>query len=651
FRNKTGQEALWTNSMFGGMPLYILNVVYNGDLMLKIMNGIRFLPKPADVVILGFISFYILLLVLRCGPKLSFIGAFAYAFSSYTIISIEAGHIYKVLAISYAPLLFSGVVLVFRKKYLLGMALTALAVAFELASQHYQITYYFAILLVIYGINEFVQALKNKTFPSFIKSVAVLLVAALLGVGTNAGRLWAVQEYGKYSIRGKSELTPKTDEVKASDSGLDKDYAFAWSQGILETVTLLVPDFYGGGSTVELTKNSETYKVLKNNGIPNSDIKNFIKSVPTYWGDQPFTSGPVYAGAVICFLFVLGLLIIAPRWKYWILFGTVLSIMLAWGKNFETFNYFMFDYFPGYNKFRAVSMAITIALFCMPLLGILALKKLTDYTEKGKNLEEELNVKVPLVNTKMNAIVLAAVILGVPLLGMFLFAGAADYVSAVDKQLPEWLVTAIREDRKSMLKLDAFRSLFLILVAATILYFYVRKKIQTTVMVLSIAALTVFDLWMVDKRYLSNDDFSKGSIEDEFKPDLADQMILKDTTLSYRVFNLQNPFNDARTSYFHKSIGGYHGAKMQRYQDIIEHHLSKNNIRVLNMLNTKYVKTGDPQNPVQQNPGALGNAWFVRSIQTVNSPDEEIQELNDFEPEETAVVDISKFSTSQKEYP
>lgn len=634
FREKTGEEALWTNSMFGGMPLYLINIKYSGEWASKIIYAfVNFIPTPADTVLLNFICFYILLSVLKVRPIIAFLGAFVYAFGTYNIISIEAGHIWKVRAISFMPLVFAGVALLFRRQYLVGLGLTALAVAFELGAQHYQITYYLFLLLSVFVISEFWYLLKEKQMTTFFKAVSLLLVAAILGLGTSIGRLWGVYEYGKYSIRGASELSSTT--PSNNSGGLDRDYAFAWSQGITETLTLLVPNLYGGASNSELNKGSETYETLKRQGVPLNSIKQFTESAPTYWGDQPFTSGPVYTGIITLFLFVLGIFILKPREKYWALVAVIFSFMLAWGNNFELFNYFMFDYFPGYNKFRAVSMALTIALFCFPLIAAITLDRILE--EQNKNV-----LIKPLY--KAGSIIAGLLIL------ILVFSGVPDYAAEVDENFRsqglDWIIDSLRADRKSMLVKDSIRSLLFVGVIFSLIYLYIKRKLSQQYLLVGALLATILDLYTVDKRYLDNEGFSNETIDTYFQPTATDQLILADTS-HYRVFNVQNPFNEARTSYFHNSIGGYHGAKMRRYQDLIERHLSKNNFQVLNMLNTKYIITGDAKRPVQENPGALGNAWFVERVKPVRSADEEIDSLTTFDPSSTAFIDTSKFELSK----
>ncbi|HEY4650356.1 MAG TPA: YfhO family protein, partial [Pontibacter sp.] len=470
----------------------------------------------------------------------------------------------------------------------------------------------------------------------------VLLVAAILAVGVNFGRLATTAEYTKYSIRGKSELTVPNSGDKTS-SGLDREYAFNWSYGIGETITLLIPDFYGGSSSTPLDKDSETYNAFVAMGAPPVQAEQIVsQGMPTYWGPQPMTSGPVYVGAIVCFLFVLGLFIVDRRWTSWLVAGTVLSLLLAWGHHFAAFNYFMFDYFPGYNKFRAVSSALVIAQITIPLLAMLALWRLFRDRETIAGLDKKLLIS-------------GGITAGICLL-VWLFGGMASFTSAVDAQLQQaqYPLNAIRADRESMMKADAFRSLVFIVLALAILYFYVKNKLSATIAIAGVGVLVLADLWTVDKRYLHNGDFKEQVITNYFQPTPADRIILEDKDpakgLSYRVFDATNPFNSARASYFHKSVGGYHGAKLRRYQDVIDRHISQMNLEVLRMLNTRYAITADPKQPVQRVPGALGNAWFVEEIEKVNTPDAELDALTGFDAEKTAIVDVTKFPVKEQNY-
>lgn len=632
YREATGEEALWTNSMFSGMPSYLINTRYPGDFSGVIHSILTFdMPALAGNIFITLLGAYILLIALGMSPWLATVGAIAFGFTSYNIIILEAGHNTKSLTIAYIPVVLGGLIYALRRNLWIGAALFALGLTLNLHFNHLQMTYYMLLLVIIYGIVEVYYAIKHNSFPELLKRGMVLLVAAILAVGVNFGRLYTTAEYTEYSIRGKSELTAPNNGESVG-GGLDRDYAFNWSYGITETITLLIPDFYGGSSNASLGKDSETFAAFTRLGVPPAQAEQMMQQgLPMYWGDQPITSGPVYVGAIICFLFVLGLFIVDRRWVSWLVAGTILSIILAWGKNFEAFNYFMFDYFPGYNKFRAVASALVIAQITIPFLAILALWKLISERASLKNLDKKL--------------LISGGITGGLCLLVWLFAGSASFTAAIDQQLiqAQYPIDAIRADRESMMRSDAFRSLVFIVLALGILYFYVKNKLSATVAIVGVGVLILVDLWTVDKRYLNNDDFQAQVVANHFQPTPADQLILQDKDLSYRVINLPNPFNDARTSYFHKSVGGYHGAKMRRYQDVIDRHISQNNLEVYRMLNTRYAITGDPKQPVQRVPGALGNAWFVEEVKPVQSPDEELDALTMFDAGTTAIIDTKKF--------
>lgn len=638
YRERTGEEALWTNSMFGGMPAYLIQTHFPGDWSGYIHKVLTFnLPALAGNIFITLVCAYILLVAMGMSSWLAIIGAVAFSFTSYNLIILEAGHNTKSLTIAYIPMVLAGLIYALRKNLWVGAALFAVGLTMNLHFNHLQMTYYMLLLVLVFAVVEIVYAVKHGTFAELIKRGLVLLVAAILAVGVNFGRLYTTAEYSEYSIRGKSELTaPNSGD--AVGGGLDREYAFNWSYGVGETITLLIPDFYGGSSSAPLGTDSETYQAFLNMGAPPAQAEQLVQQgLPMYWGPQPMTSGPVYVGAIVCFLFILGLFIVDRRWTSWLVAGTILSIVLAWGKNFEAFNYFMFDYFPLYNKFRAVSSALVIAQITIPFLAILALWKLINERSQMKDLDKKL-----LISGGITAGVCALV---------WLFAGTASFMSAADQQLvqAQFPIDAIRADRESMMRSDAFRSLVFIVLAAALLYFYVKGKLSATVAMAGVGVLVLVDLWSVDKRYLNEGDFERQVVETHFQPTPADQLILQDTTLSYRVLYLPNPFNDARTSYYHQSVGGYHGAKLRRYQDLIDRHISQNNLEVLRMLNTKYAITGNPQQPVQRVPEPLGNAWFVEEVKQVTSPDEEIEALTMFDAGVTAVVDVSKFP-QEREY-
>lgn len=645
FRKETGEEALWVNSMFGGMPAYLINLYWSGDLLGYIQSVASLgLPTPAESTFLAFVCFYILLLVFRVRPYIAILGALAYGLNSFNIISVEAGHMWKVRAIAFMPLVLAGFHLLFRKDRNLvwGFVLTAVAIALEIRSNHFQITYYLVLLLLFYGINVLVAAIKSKDFKPFFQSTLLLLLAAIIAIGCNLGRLWATYEYTQYSTRGKSDLTQK-----AGEAGLDRDYVFAWSSGKMESMTLLIPNFYGGASQQKLDDDSNLAKALRQNGAPPDQVRQFTNNAGTYWGDQPFTSGPIYAGAIVCFLFVLGIILADNRTRYWLIGATVFSLMLAWGKNFETFNYLMYDYFPGYNKFRAVSMAISIALLTIPLLGFKGLEKLFQKED---------------AKAKIKPLLMAMAITGGIALLTVIFAGIGSFKGLIDDRmasLPAWFIEALREDREALMRSDALRSLIFILLAGAVLFFHTKRKISIPVALLILGGLILTDLWAVDKRYLNDENFTRSPRKNFFAATPADKKIDSDKDLHYRVLNLANPWNEARTSYHHSSVGGYHGAKLKRYQELIDNCLDtqKNALiesvqsgqadfskfGVLNMLNTKYYTYGPEAGNVISNPANFGNAWLVNKVQKVNSADEEIAATCKLESKNTAIVDVSRF--------
>ncbi|HRX98015.1 MAG TPA: YfhO family protein [Bacteroidales bacterium] len=633
FREKTGEEPLWTNSMFGGMPAYQISVKYSANLIQYVDDIMRLgLPRPADWVFLYMLGFFILMLTLRVNPWIGMAGAIAYGFSSYFFIILQAGHNSKAHALAYMAPLLAGVILSYRGKYWLGGILTLLFMALEINAGHPQITYYLGLLVLVLGITELVSAIRKSEYAHFIKSSAVVIVAMLFGVLTNITSLWATYEYGKETIRGKSELT--TEEGNRT-SGLDKDYATQWSYGKAETGTLIIPDFHGGSSHGKLSENSEVAKVLKQNNIPQSQVNDLLKGMPTYWGTQPFTSGPVYVGAIVFFLFVFGLILIKGNLKWWLLAGTILSILLAWGKNFPFLTDLFLHYFPGYNKFRAVSMTLVIAELTMPILAFVALNELFKNKYEKPQLLKALKISLYFVG---GFVLLFVLVPG----AFFNFSGPSDVTYS--QSFPKWLMDALVADRESMLRMDALRSLIFILLAAGVMWAFIAGKLQKSYVFALITFFVLVDMWPVDKRYLSNDDFVSASTMDRpYKMTQADELILKDKDPNFRVLNLTgDPFADARTSYFHKSIGGYHGAKLRRYQELYEHQIQKNfNIQVLNMLNTKYIIQPDKNNKptVTPNMGYLGNAWFVPQVEMVENADQELDALTDFDPAKKAVVD------------
>ena len=635
FRAKTGEEPLWTNSMFGGMPAYQISMEYKSNLVKKIDKIFRLgLPRPADYIFLNFIGFYILLLVLGVNPWLSIVGAFAYTFSSYFFIILDAGHNSKAHAIAYMAPVIAGVLLTYKKKYILGAAITLLFVSLEIAANHLQITYYLIFILLFIGIAELIHSIKNKQLTHFFKATGLLFIVAILAVGPNITNILLTNQYSKDSIRGKSELTTN---IENKTSGLDKDYATQWSYGKQETLTLMIPNAKGGSSGYL----GEDIKNL--DGVP-QNFKQIIAQQNHYWGNQPFTSGPVYVGAIIFFLFILGLLIIKTRLKWVILAATLLSIFLSWGHNMMWFSDIFFHYVPGYNKFRTVSMTLVIAELCIPLLAMLTVQKIINTPSILKTKKKEFYIAFGLTGG------LAFLFYLLPSTFFnFISTNELTTFTAQKTSYPQSagqidiFLNALETVRINIFKADTLRSMFLIIISGALLYFFANNTIKTPVLITILGVLIVLDMWGIDKRYLNDDKFDVArKIEHPFTASRADKQILQDTDPDFRVFNMTvSPFNDASTSYFHKSIGGYHGAKLRRYQDVIEHHISNNNTDVLNMLNTKYFILADKnrQPYAQYNSEALGHVWFVSNYVFVEDADHEIDALNNFKPDSTVIID------------
>ncbi len=642
FRETTGKEALWTNAMFGGMPGYLINVQWGNGILGKLQIAVAFgLPHPVRIVYLSFLCFYILLVSFGVRPYLAIAGALAFGLSSYNIIGISAGHNSRIAAVAFMPLVLAGIRTVFKGKHLVGFTLTALAVALELRVGHLQITYYLFLMIAAYGISELFFAFKDKELAPFLKRSGILVAAAALGLATFIGSLLSTMEYSKYSIRGKSELSQvKTGENK---DGLTKAYAFEYSQGIFEPMTLFFENIIGGSSRQKLDLNSETGKFMLKQGASKSQAEQQLQGMPTYWGNQSY-SAPYYAGAIILFLLVLALITLPKRYTIWMSIIAILGIMLTWGSSFSSFNYFMFDYFPGYNKFRSVTFAIIIPILAMNLLGFIGLEKFL-HLEWNSKTKKQLAIAVG--STAGFAILL------------WLFAGLINYSGAVDAQLPEWLLAPLKADRQSLLKGSALATFFLITIFGVAVFATFTKRIKPPVLYLTLAFLMLIDLWSTDKKLLNDSSFKRNPARTFFQKTEADKLILSDKALDFRVFNLQNPWNEARTSYYHKSIGGYHGAKLRRYQDLIssgltaEHqkviellrsgNMDFSSLGVLNMLNTKYLMLGSGKEAVIKNESANGNAWFVSRVENVNSADDELAKTQEIDTKTTAVINQTKF--------
>jgi hypothetical protein len=519
------------------------------------------------------------------------------------------------------------------------MALFAFGLMLQLKFNHLQITYYTVLIVLIYGIGEIISTYKNKAYLHFGIVALMLFIGLILAVGANLSRFMSVLEYSPYSTRGPSNL----DTVEGAQGGLDKDYAFNWSQGKLETLTLLVPYIYGGGSTEKLPEDSNSEKALRANGVDTNQSRDFLNNARTYWGDQPGTGGPIYGGAIMLFAFVLGILFVPRKQKVVFLTITLLSILLAWGKNLEWFNYTVFDFLPGYNKFRAVTMGLSMALFAIPVLGALGLEHLFKLNNKAQIMK---GFWIALGSTA-----------GISAF-LWLFAGMFSFRAPIDSNFPNWLAEALMEDRKVMLKSSALKSLIFISLAAAAVWAALKDKISTELVGTVIAILLIIDLWNINSRYLNEESFQSSPSEQFFSKSPADDKILRDKDY-YRVLNLDNPFNEARTSYYHNSIGGYHGAKMKRYQEMIENVLSPEmqvfiqkaqegefdwkSLKALNMLNTKYIIAGRGENAVFQNPEVNGVAWFPESVQSVASNEEELEQIPLLDTKTIATVNESEF--------
>ncbi|MDR1757218.1 MAG: YfhO family protein [Culturomica sp.] len=634
YRKETGETSRWTNSLFSGMPAYQITLAYAPlGALGKIKRAYDlYIPAPASYLFVMMLGFYILLVVIGARTDTAILGAIGYAFSSYFLILIEAGHIWKLLTLAYIPPTMAGIVLAYRGKYVTGLWVTSLFLTFQLSGNHIQMIYYFMFVILVFVVYKFVESLKNRTIPQFFKASAVCGIAALIALSVNLSNLYHTWEYSKETIRGKSELTQ--DLHNKTESGLDRDYMVGWSYGIGETWTLLIPDAKGGGSGY--IGNRKAVQDVS------AQLRQAIAQQNQYWGDMPFTEGPVYAGAFFMMLFVLSFFLLKSRFKWYMLALTVLIVLLSWGKHFMGLTNLFADYVPMYSKFRAVSSILVVVEFIVPLMAVLALMEI---------------VKDPrvLVEKKRAVWISAGLTGGLTFLFILLPRTFFDFLSTEEThtffaspQNPQMgaFITALEDVRISIFKSDAWRSVIIIAIGCCLLWFYARQKLKTNIFVLLVTLLCLGDLWMVDKRYLNSDsEISRQQVKNYssfFPQTAADIEILKDSDPHYRVFNATvNSFNDGTTSYYHKSVGGYHAAKLKRYQDLIEYHLSKGNRQVFNMLNTKYfIVPGADKRPVAQlNPEAMGNAWFVDSVKWVDNADEEIAALNDFEPASVAVID------------
>ena len=629
FAAQTGKETYWTNSAFGGMPTYQLGAKYEHNYIKKLDLTLRFLPRPADYLFLYLIGFYILLLSLKVDFKLAALGALAFGFSTYLIIILGVGHNAKAHAIAYMPLVLSGILLTFQRKYIIGFLVTAIALGLELVANHYQMTYYLMLLVLVLGVVYLYDAYKKNEIKHFFTSVGILVMAVILSIGLNATGIMATQEYVKETTRGKSDLTINPDgSPKEITSGLDKAYITEYSYGKLESFNLFIPRFMGGGSYEDVGKDSETYEYFKSLGASPVQALQEVKQTPTYWGEQPILEAPAYVGAVIIFLFVFGLFLVKGRLKWWLVGGVLMSLLLSYGKNLMFLTELFIDYMPLYSKFRAVSSIQVILELCIPILGIFALVKLFKEFDK----KEE----------KLKALKYTTAITGGLALLFLLFKGSLfNFVGANDgryiQAYGQGFIDAVKADRMTFFNEDTLRTLMLVLLSTGVIWLFLKEKISEKLVVVAFAILIVFDLVVVDKRYVNNDDFRPAiQVNKPYQAGPSDLEILKDET-HFRVFDLTS--RDTKPSYFHNSINGYSAARMKRYDDIFNFYLANNKIEVLNMLNTKYIIGQDEEGNIvpYTNMEANGNAWFIKSIKEVVDANMEIQTLDTLQNKAVAV--------------
>ncbi len=688
FRAAEHAEPYWTNSAFGGMPTYQLGANYPYDFIGKLDDALRFLPRPADYLFLYFFGFYGLLLVLRTDPLKAFIGAVAFGFSTYLIIILGVGHNAKAHAIAYMPLVIAGFILVFQKKYVWGGLLTMFAVALEVNANHFQMTYYLLIFLLILSGYFAFNFIKDKEYKPLLIAGGTLAVAAIFAIGANAANLMATSEYAKYSTRSNSELTFNPDGTKReNENALSREYITEYSYGIAESFNLIAPRLFGGSNSENLGKDSHMYSFMINHGVPSDQAEDFVSGLPAYWGDQPIVAAPAYIGIVIFFLAVLALFLDNRRIKYVFLAGALVSLVLSWGKNFSLLTDFFIDYVPMYDKFRAVSSIQVILEVCFPILSIMGLQSFF------RNDDERLKIKALLQTA---AFCLGTFLILLLAKGMFHFSGSSDNY-LLQSYGPDF-VDALKEDRMSLYLADLLRSSFFTVLSFAFLYCFIKYKSKiitlSYLLVIGLALLGVFfifivfgektlltiktfvpliafsvgyliwrlivkkeynqltiilvgvlifsDLFFIDKKYVDAKKFkSPAEIAAPFQETPADAKILEDTT-HYRVFELSGNMSSARASYFHHSIGGYHAAKPRKMQQLFDYQIAKNNLEILNMLNVKYVIQTDKEgNEIPTiNPEANGNAWFVGHVKLVNKPDDVMKALNNLDTKKVAVFNV-----------
>jgi hypothetical protein len=630
-----GDEIYWTDAAFGGMPTYQLGAKYPHNYIKKLDLTLRFLPRPADYLFLYFIGLYILLLVLKLDYKLAFVGALAFGFSTYLIIILGVGHNAKAHAIAYMPLVLSGIFLTFRGKYVWGFLVTCIAMALELVTNHFQMTYYLGLLVLCIGVAYLVDAFRKKMVPHYFKALGVMLMAVILAIGLNATNILATKEYAATSTRGKTELTINADGTqKEIKEGLDYGYITEYSYGRLESLNLFIPRFMGGGSGDPLPDESATVDALLRTGKSQEELVAILQQVPVYWGDQRIVAAPAYVGAVVIFLAVLALFLVRGRLKWWIVSAFFLTLFLSWGRNFSFLTEFFIEYVPLYNKFRAVSSIQVIIELLIPILAVVGLHQLLNDFVKAEVKKKAFYYTTGIVGG-------ITVIFLLFKNSLFSFASPIDGDLASYYKLPFTFVDAMREDRAAIFTSDALRTLLFVALAAGALFLYLKNKIKEVPLLAILAILIVVDLVGVDRRYVNNDDFVKARVmEKPFPENDANLQIAKDAGY-YRVIDATiDPFNSGAASYYHNALGGYHAAKPGRMQDLNEFYISQGNIGVLNMMNVKYIITqNNDQGPIaQRNPYANGPAWLVENVIFAETADQEIMYLDSLDTKRTAII-------------
>ena len=625
-RENFNEEPYWLDNAFLGMPSYQVSAKYPFDLLYYIDQAVRFLPRPADYLFLYLLSFYFLIISLNINYRYALFGAIAFGFSTYLIIILGVGHNTKALALGYLPFVVAGFLMILRGNYLKGFLISSLFLGLQVHANHYQMTYYTLIMLLVLVLVHYYDFLKSKELKKIYKSFFVFISVGLLALLMNSPSLLATKEYSEFSTRSKSDITINADgSAKKSLSGLDKEYITEYSYGVLESLNLIFPRFMGGGSSERIREDSKLMNFIRS--LDANQAQQVYQYSKVYWGNQPIVAAPAYIGISLFFIFLLSILLVNDLNRKWILIAISISLFLSWGKNFSFLTDLMIDYFPLYDKFRAVSSIQIIIEFCIPLFAVMGLSKF--FSNNTKEVQ------------KLNSLKYASVFL-VSLILVFYFFGTSilDFKSDFEifSQYPE-ILNLLIEERQYVFKSDVLRSLIIVVCCSITFYLFVKKIIKKDLTFLIITLIVIFDLWIVDKNYVNSDQFVKKSlVEIPFQKTIADKAILKDDS-DFRVFEPMGGFSNARTSYFHKSIAGYHAAKPKRIQNLYDFYISKNNFDVLNMLNVKYIIQNSEDNPlgVTRNPNNLGNAWFVENIINVKNSDEELLELKNIDLSNTCL--------------